>query len=162
MRNLLLAIALIASGVHAEDWGPLQFLVGHWVGDGSGEPGKASGEFSFAPDLQGKVLVRKSFAAYPPQNGKPAYRHDDLMIVYRDSDSRRLQAVFFDSEGHTIRYGISPADGGVVFVSDGAGGQPRFRLTYTGAGKDRLKLTFEIAVPGKDFAKYLEASAHRE
>ena len=158
---MLLAIALLTPGLRADDWGPLQFLVGHWVGDGSGEPGKASGEFSFTPDLQGKILVRKSFAAYPPQNGKPAYRHDDLMIVYRD-DSHELRANFFDSEGHVIRYGISATGGGAVFLSDGPASQPRFRLTYTDAGNNRLKLTFEVAPPGRDFAKYLEASAHRD
>lgn len=60
----------------------LQFL----AGSGTGEPGQGVGEFSFSFDLQDKVLVRKSFAEYPATKEKPAYRHDDMMIIYKDAD----------------------------------------------------------------------------
>jgi hypothetical protein len=147
----------------ADDWGPAQFLIGHWTGDGAGQPGQGTGSFSFTPDLQGKVLVRKSFAAYPAANGKPASRHDDLMIVYRDGPSRELRAMYFDSEEHVIPYAVKPADGGgVVFVTEGSSTTMRYRLTYTGTATDALKLKFEIAPPGKEFATYLEATAHRD
>src|SRR5882724_5087765 len=144
MRGLIIfASLLIAVGARAEDWGPLQFLVGSWAGEGRGEPGRGSGSFSFTPDLQGKILVRKSFAGYPAANGKPAYRHDDLMIVYRDGPSRRLRAIYFDNEEHAIQYSIQPSEGGAVFESDGPRDLPRFRLTYTRAGSGALKLKFE-------------------
>jgi hypothetical protein len=145
-----------------QDWGPAQFLVGNWAGEGGGQPGQASGSFSFSPDLQGKILVRRSFAEYPPANGRPAFRHDDLMIVYRDETARALRATYFDSEAHAIPYSVKPAEGGVVFVSEGAPSSPRFRMTYTSTGKDTLKFKFEIAAPGKEFAPYLEAAAHRQ
>src|SRR5437660_11809835 len=162
MRSLLIATTLLmAAGARAEDWGPVQFLVGHWAGDGGGEPGRGTGSFSFTPDLQGKILVRKSFAEYPAADGRPAYRHDDLMIVYRDGPSRRLRAIYFDNEEHAIQYSIQPSEGGVVFESEGPRDLPRFRLTYSRAGSGGLKLKFEIAPPGKDFATYLEATAHR-
>lgn len=35
-------------------------------------------------------------------------------------------------------------------------------MTYTSTGKDTLRFKFEIAAPGKEFAPYLEATAHRE
>jgi hypothetical protein len=163
MRGLLIIATLLVSvATGAEDWGPLQFLAGHWAGDGGGEPGHGSGSFSFTPDLQGKILVRKSFAEYPAANGKPAYRHDDLMIIYRDGPARQLRAIYFDNEEHAIPYSIKPLEGGVVFVSKGLQDGPRFRLTYTRAGSERLKLTFEVAAPGKDFTTHLEAGAHRE
>jgi hypothetical protein len=145
-----------------QDWGPAQFLVGNWAGEGGGQPGQGSGAFSFSPDLQGKVLVRKSFAEYPPANGRPASRHDDLTIVYRDETTHALRATYFDNEEHVIQYTVKPAEGGVVFVSQGAPSSPRFRLTYTSTGKDTLNIKFEIAAPGKEFAPYLEAAAHRE
>jgi hypothetical protein len=165
-RFLTLAMFLLFSlsmAFGAEDWGPAQFLVGRWTGGGAGQPGQGTGSFSFTPDLDGKVLVRKSFAEYPAANGKPAFRHDDLMIVYRDETSRQMLAMYFDSEGHVIPYSVKPADGGgVVFVTEGASDTMRYRLTYSSTGADRLKLKFEIAPPGKDFATYIEAAARRE
>jgi hypothetical protein len=84
------------------------------------------------------------------------------MIVYRDESSHGSQAIYFDSEAHVIRYTVSPAGRGVVFLSDGAANQVRYRMTYTPAGQDSLKIKFEIAAPGKEFATYIEAGAHRE
>jgi hypothetical protein len=160
---MMLCLFPLSLAFGAEDWGPAQFLIGHWTGDGTGQPGQGTGSFSFTPDLQGKVLVRKSFAAYPAANGKPASRHDDLMIVYRDETSWQMRAMYFDSEDHVIPYSVKPADGGgVVFVTEGASNTMRFRLTYSSTGADRLKLKFEIAPPGKDFATYLEGTAHRD
>jgi hypothetical protein len=165
-RILALAMFFLSSlplALGADDWGPAQFLVGHWTGEGTGEPGQGTGSFSFAPDLDGKVLVRKSFAEYPAANGKPAFRHDDLMIVYRDETSRQMRAMYFDSEGHVIPYSVKLADGGgVVFATDGASDTMRYRLTYTSPGAGRVKLKFEIAPAGKDFATYIEATARRE
>jgi hypothetical protein len=164
MRHLLtVAIVLCSLGAHAQEWGPLQFLVGQWSGEGNtADQGQGAGAFSFTHDLQGKVLLRKNFAEYPAANGKPAYRHDDLMIVYHDGATHDLRAIYFDSEEHLIHYAIKSSGNGVEFLSEGAPNAPRFRLTYTSAGPERLKLKFEIAPQGKDFATYIEASAHRD
>jgi len=161
-RILILAALLAMPAFAAEDWGPVRFLIGHWTGEGSGQPGQGSGAFSFAPDLQGAVLIRKNYAEYPPANGKPGFRHDDLMVVYRDEATKQLRATYFDSEGHVIAYSVKAAGDGVVFVSEGAPDTTRYRFTYTSAGSDRLKLKFEIAPPGKDFSTYIEASARRD
>jgi hypothetical protein len=87
------------------------------------------------------------------------------MVVYRDAPEAALRAIYFDSEGHTIRYEVQgPPDGGeVVFVSGPEPSAPRYRLTYTRVGQDRLKIKFEIAPPGKadQFATYIEAGARR-
>ena len=144
------------------DWGPLQPLLGAWTGEGGGQPGQGAGAFSFAPDLQGTILVRKNFAEYPAANGKPSSRHDDLMIVYRDEATHALRATYYDNEGHTIAYGVTAAGAGVVFLSEGPPAMPRFRMTYTPAPPDKLAIKFEIAPPGKEFATYIEASARRD
>ena len=163
MRLAFLLVMVASTAVlAAEDWGPAQFLVGHWTGEGTGQPGNGSGAFSFAPDLAGHVLLRKSFAEYPAADGKPASRHDDLTVVYRDETSHRLQAIYFDSEGHVIRYSVAPAGPGVVFLSEGPASQVRYRLTYTPAGKDSLNIKFEISAPGGQFTTYIEAGAHRD
>jgi hypothetical protein len=166
---------LMSAPACAEDWGPLEFLVGKWTGAGGGGPGQGGGAFSFTPDLQNTVLVRKSFAEYPPANGKPAFRHDDLMIVYRDQASHEFRAIYFDSEAHTIQYSVKallekPGAGGVVFESAAgetampsrAQAAPRYRMTYTSTGAAAASFKFEIAPPGKDFTAYIEASLRRE
>lgn len=154
-----LAAACFAAG---PDWGSARFLIGHWTGGGSGQPGSGSGAFSFTPDLQGKVLTRRNFAEYPASGGRPASRHDDLMVIYHGEGTEGLRAIYFDNEGHVIRYSVNASATGVVFVSDGKPSQERYRLTYTPTGNDTLKLQFEVAAPGKDFVRYLEATARRD
>jgi hypothetical protein len=164
MRRIAILLFFLASiALHAEDWGPLQFLIGDWAGEGGGQPGQASaGSFSFTPELQGAVLVRRSFAEYPPANGQPAFRHDDLTIVYRDAASKQFRATYWDNEGHVIQYSVQATDNGVVFVSEGSPSSQRFRIGYSRVGANQAKISFEIAAPGKDFAPYVEATAHKK
>src|ERR1035437_2254222 len=56
-----------------EGWGPVQSLVGDWTGEGGGGPGQGSGTFSFKPDLQGKILVRRNRAEYPATKERAAF-----------------------------------------------------------------------------------------
>lgn len=144
----------------------MQPLIGEWVGEGGGQPGQASaGGFSFAPDLQGAVLVRKNFAEYPASKDRPAFRHDDLTIVYRGDPGTPPRATYFDSEGHVIEYTISASPDGSRIEWAGApqADRPRFRFTYVFVSPDALKLRFEIAPPGQPekFSLYIEAAARR-
>ena len=53
-------------------WGPVEYLVGDWTGEGGGGPGQGGGSFSFRPDLQGKILVRHTIRyemPSPPEAG---------------------------------------------------------------------------------------------
>ena len=147
-------------------WGPLEYLLGEWVGGGGGQPGQGEGEFSFQLDLQKHVLVRKNFAAYAAANGRPAFRHDDLMIVYREAGGAPPQAIYFDSEGHVIHYSVTVSSDGktIAFLSDAAPAAPRYRLTYILTGGHTVSIKFEIAPPGKPdaFSTYIEAQARRK
>jgi hypothetical protein len=157
---LLCITALLAQSAKQDPWwAALAFLTGEWTGEGGGGPGQGSGEFSFRPDLDGAILIRKNVAHYPATKDKPAYSHTDLMIV----DSTR-RANYFDNEGHTIHYAVEPSPDGnrVQFLSDASASQPRYRLTYRKIGADRVAIQFEIAPPGKDFATYIEATARRK
>lgn len=160
---LLLGVASLLAQPAKQDqqWAPLAFLVGDWVGEGDGGPGQGSGGFSFLPDQDGKILIRKNLANYPATKDKPAYSHSDLMIIYYEA---ALRAIYFDDEGHTIHYAVEPsADGNSVqFLSDASASQPRYRLTYRKTGDDRVAIRFEIAPPGKEFATYIEATARRK
>lgn len=159
-KMLVLALLLVASCGAAEDWGPLQFLVGTWVGEGEGQPGRGTGSFRFETDLQGRILVRRSFAEYPAAGGRPAFRHDDMTIVHRDAESKVFKAVYYDNEGHVIPYAVRAVEGGVVMESEGGG--TRYRVTYIRQATERMRMRFEIAPQGKAFATYVEATLRRE
>jgi hypothetical protein len=146
----------------------LRFLVGEWRGEGDGKPGQAAaGGFSFSFELQGKILVRRNFAEYAATPERPAFRHDDLMIVYEDSESRALHASYFDSEGHTIQYSValSPDKRTLTFISAPSQTAPRYRfIFYRQAKDDLLNFEFDIAPPGNPdgFSKYIDGKAVRK
>ena len=146
-------------------WDRMRPLVGQWKASGSGAPGQGEGKFSFAFDLQNKVLVRRSHTDYPAAQGRPAFAHDDLMVIYIDEGSHKFRADYFDNEGHVIRYlaDISQDGRTIIFVSDPLPSQPRFRLTYGAQGKDKMDIKFEIAMPGApdNFKVYVEGSASK-
>ncbi len=150
----------------ADLWAPLQFLLGDWVGEGGGSPGQSAGGFSFQPDLQRNVLVRKSRAEYPATKDHPAFVHDDLTIVYPQPGTGRLRAIYFDNEGHVVNYSVEVSGdrGTVQFVSDPSASGPRFRLTYQRTGEDTLGIQFEISPSGQpdSFAPYIQAAARRK
>jgi hypothetical protein len=161
----LLAAASGQSGTKSE-WADWDFLLGEWAStESSGVPGAASsGSFTLAPDLNGKVLVRKNHAEYPAANGRPAFVHDDLMIVYREGGATK--ALYADSEGHVIHYNVSFSTDKkkVVMLSEKAASMPQYRLTYEGVQPGTVKLLFEIAPPDKpeEFKKYVDAVVKRK
>jgi hypothetical protein len=162
----ILAVALLATAccrAQKEDpWKPFQALIGDWAGEGGGGPGQGGGGFSYQFDLQRNVIVRKNYAEYPPQNGRPAFRHDDLMIVYLDDVSKRPRAIYFDTEGHTIRYAVTVSGDSLVFESEPAEPGIHYRLTQTPAG-GRLSGKFESRAPGEaQYKTYIEFTARRK
>jgi len=165
--GLLLAFSAFAQaslGQPSKDdpWKPFQFMTGEWVGEGTGAPGEGSGGFSLQFDLERNVLVRKNYAEYPAQGGRAATRHEDLMIIYLDEPSRRPRAIYFDTEGHVIRYAISAAGGGLVFESEAGEAGPRYRLSYTPGG-ERIKGKFEMSAPGESqYKTYLDFAVRRK
>ncbi|MBZ5611016.1 MAG: hypothetical protein LAP38_22355 [Acidobacteriia bacterium] len=157
---VLAAVPAFAQPASPDRFAPLAFLIGDWTGQGSGSPGQGSGGFSFLPDQDGKIIVRKNRADYPAANGRPAFSHTDLMIVYKDDADSQLRAIYFDTEDHVIHYTVEPSPDGasVRFLS------ASYRLTYRKTGPDTIALKFEISPPDKPgaFQTYIEATAHRK
>jgi hypothetical protein len=151
----------------ADNWGPWVFLMGQWEGDVGGQPGPGTGEFAFYFELDGKVMVRKSRMDFPATKDRPAFSHEDLMVIYlQPGESASRRAIYFDNEDHVIEYTaeFSAERGTFTFLSEAAPSTSRQRLTYTREGADRLSIKFEIAPPGKPeaFSTHVEGSAHRK
>jgi len=157
--GLLVAVLLGTMGLKAADRAPFDWLIGDWTGAGGGAE-QGSGGFSFKPEAGGQVIVRRNVADYPAQNGNPASRHEDIMVI--DGQGAAVTARYWDSEGQTIHYIVTaPQPGVAVFLSDDPAG-PRFRLTYTRTAPG-LSGAFEIAPPDHrdQFRPYLTWTATR-
>jgi hypothetical protein len=144
------AIALNAQSPAADPWKQLDFLIGKWTG-AAGEKdtahGAGQGDFSFDLELNRHIVVRRNNASFTS-----GVTHDDLMIIYLDPPTAPPRAIFFDTEGHVIRYTLTfPAANHVVFESESTQGGPQYRLTYRLDGAS-LNGTFEIG--GKPYLSW--------
>ena len=160
---LLLPAVLVAQTPAAkpDPFASLRFLEGTWVmAAAEGTPGRAgAGGFTFLPELDGKVLVRRGFAVFAAKGDRPAFRHEDVLTVYPEAGG--LRALFVDNEGHVLHYEVAAlADGpGIRFTTGGEG--TRFRMEYRPGPAGTLDFRFDTAAPGRDFSTYLKATVRR-
>jgi hypothetical protein len=161
----VLSAAGQATETATPDWSRWSFLIGEWIGEGSGQPGQGGGSFTFSLDVQKQIIVRRSHTDFPAAEGRPASAHDDLMIIYKKPGLPE-KAIYFDNEGNIIEYVASLADDGnsVTFLSSWDFSAPIYRLTYTKAGAGALAVKFEMAAAGSpsDFKPYLEGRARKK
>jgi len=166
MAVFLLLTALCNGQMSNQDkpgskWVKFDWLIGTWMGEGSGQPGQGGGLFTFAYDLGSNVIVRKNHTEFPATATRPASVHDDLLIIYSDPGSAEPKGIYFDNEGHTINYSVSFLDKSVVFTSLKVGKNPAFRLTYTPLEKDKVDISFDMSQDGVKFVTYLEGKSVR-
>jgi hypothetical protein len=164
-RGLLTVILAVCFGASASSaqtadrWNSLQFLIGDWAATGDGATGAAAGAYSFKTDLNDQILVRHNYAEY---GGTGQQRHDDLLIVYADVPGKAVHAIYFDSEGHVIKYNVTPSRNFVLFESDPAEPGPKYRLSYR-LVENKLIGKFEIAESGSaGYKTYLEWTSVRK
>ena len=157
----LLALITTCFGQQTSSWKKWSWLIGEWKGEGAGEPGKGGGTFTFKPDLNDKILVRKAHLVYPAINGKPEIIHDDLLIVYSDFSGNPSKAIYFDNEGHSINYSINYTDSTIVLLSDKIPNISVFRLTYTLLDDKTVNTKFEISHDGEKFMMYVEGKSKK-
>lgn len=157
---LLISCQLLA-GQQSNSWDKWNYLIGEWVGEGNGQPGKGEGKFSFQTDLEGKILVRKNHTVFPETATSKAMVHDDLLIVYQNSGGASQEAIYFDNEGNTIKYRVSFTQNSVVLTSDIEKKTPRFRLTYVPSDNKTVTINFEMASSEapEEFKMYLSGKA---
>ena len=143
-------------------WDKWNWLIGEWVGEGSGIPGQGGGSFSFNFDLEKNILVRKSHSEYPAAKDKPEIIHNDLMVVYPEGTGTPGKAIYFDNEGHVIHYAISYTDKSIQFTSDKNNNSPIFRLTYTLVDKSSVNVKFEMSKDEEKFITYIEGKSKKK
>jgi len=176
-RVTLLAamVLLIACGVAAQNstqgpakadpWAGVRFLLGSWSAKTTGGMAQAqtSAGYAFRLELRDHVLARHSRSGACNAPDDFDCQHSDLLYIYPAGNGQALQAIYFDNEGHVIRYDVStPKTGTVVFVSDPAQPGPQFRLSYE-LLDEVMTGKFELKMPGQaDFMSYLEWSGKRE
>lgn len=142
-------------------WNKWNWLIGEWIGEGSGQPGVGGGTFSFKYELDTKILVRKSISEYPAMGSKPKIIHEDLMIIYLDYSGKPSKANYYDNEGHTINYLIAILDKSIIFTSEKIANVPIFRLTYTLLENETINTKFEMSQDGINFKNYIEGKSKK-
>lgn len=162
IRLLALGLVITLFSLRAQTgdaWKSLDFLLGNWIGTASAHEtphGAGQGEYSFKPELDHKIIVRRNNANYDS-----GVRHSDLMVIYLDSPDAAPRAIYFDTEGHVIRYNLAfPSANRVVFESEKDAPGPRYRLTYWLAG-GLLNGRFETAPPQGEYKMYLSWTSKR-
>ena len=82
--------------------------------------------------------------------------HEDLVIIYRESGNANYQAMYFDNEGHTIKYLVTfPTGQSIIqFESESSEKAPRFRLVYSLNADGTVVNEFLIAPPKGEFKSY--------
>ncbi|HET9571003.1 MAG TPA: hypothetical protein VFP20_06310 [Bacteroidales bacterium] len=161
LTAILFATTMTCFGQQNSTWEKWNWLMGEWIGEGSGQPGQGGGTFSFKFDLDKKIIVRKSHSEYPATENKPKIVHEDLMVVYLDFTGSASKAIYFDNEGHTIQYSITGDEKSVVLTSDKLPNVPVFRLTYLMLKDNEINVKFEMSKDGEKFMTYIEGKSKR-
>jgi hypothetical protein len=143
-------------------WKELNFLKGTWEAKtAAGATAKITGTYTFQMELKGHVLARH--ATVSDCTGPETFdcQHGDLFYVYQDSTENGLKAIYFDNEGHVIKYAVSTTEPSTVtFMSEPQPG-PRFRLVYHLDGAVMYG-RFQIQMPAQDtWTSYLEWSGSK-
>jgi hypothetical protein len=154
-------LSVSCQGQSKVNWEKWNFLIGTWVGEGNGQPGQGSGAFTFAPDLDQHILVRKSHTGFPASSDRPAFTHDDLLIVYPGQGENPSSAVYFDNEGHVISYTVVYEGNNVVLTGEKKDNMPVFRLSYIPLDDTTVNVKFEMSQDGLNFRTYLEGKSKK-
>jgi len=145
---------------------PLEYLVGEWaVAYRSGDPGTATGGAEdWRWEAGGAVLSRRAWCEFPDSPTRPAFRHEDLLVIYADSESD-LAGIFWDNEGHVHFYRrveVLDSGDGVRLVTDPAVPGPRQALEYRFVRPNQTAAIFSLLLPGApEFKPYLRWECRR-
>jgi hypothetical protein len=169
----LIAIAFLSGCVSATaapksttSLGQLQFLVGDWKGVlGGSINGTDMGVCtdSFHWDLQKNVIVNRVTSTYPPENGKPGYTYEALMVLAKDATTGGVSGEDYDSVGDDLRFTLvqTGEPGTAVFLCKSVAENVVFRSTYHLTDPNTCTIDFEMQMAGKPFVSYATGKINR-
>ena len=161
---LTASLAQTPAAAQGDAWKPIAFLEGTWDAKAQGSTGaEAAGSYTFRLELDGYVMARHSRTAECKGPAGFDCEHGDLLYVYADVPGQPLKAIYFDSEGHVIHYGVSTPDATTaVFLSDASTPGPQFQLVYALHGAV-MSGKFQMRMPGQaEWRSYLEWSGEKK
>lgn len=165
--SLFLSASLLAQSTApatSDTWKSLRFLVGSWEAKTTTANVQGTGIYSFQLDLRDHVLVRHAVNSSCKAPSDYDCEHSDILYIYEDAPGQPLKAIYFDNEGHVIRYSVStPTATSVVLLSEETKTSPQFRLSYE-FKEGVMTGKFQIKPPTSqaEFRTYLEWSGGRK
>jgi hypothetical protein len=162
---LILALGMDAQTASSNNpFRSLSFLEGTWDAKTNGSSGiEANGIYAFTMELRNHVMARHMLSK-DSCKGPESYdcNHSDLLYIYSDGPEQSLKAIYFDNEGHVIKYSVStPTSTTAVFLSDSSQPAPQFRLLYERKA-DTMSGKFQIRMPGQsEWKSYIEWSGQK-
>jgi len=142
-------------------WAPFKYFVGKWQGQGEGKNGVSKGKQEYQFVLRGKFLQVKNEARFDPQEKNPKGElHEDMGLFSYDQARKFYVFRQFYVEGFVNQYickKILDEGKTFIFVSEQLENLPpefKARLTYKILNPNEFQMTFDLAVPAKDFECY--------
>ncbi len=175
LSTMLMAQTPAPTPAAADPLASLDFLLGTWVA-GTGATGSAGaqvfGTYTFRRDLGGHAMQRTGTVATCKGPQDFDCNHHDQLTIFPDPNGQAVHhaslfALYLDNEGHVIYYTLTTPDPQtVVFNSQGAAAEPKFRVMYhlEGSGpKAVMSGKFQMASPGsEEYHSYLEWSGMKQ
>ena len=164
-----LLVASVAAGLPAETiaaestpLAKLEWLTGHWVGIGEGDPGRSATQRSIDCVLECKYLRVDGRSVYPKQEKNPkGETHVSMDMWSFDRARKKLVLRTFDNLGFVTTYvqeESASSDTTLVLVAEHLENVPtgwRARYTYTFAPPNEYHELFELASKDKEFKPYV-------
>lgn len=163
----LSSLALSATEPVADRWAPARFLLGHWTGVTSGEPGEGTVLRQYELVLKEQFIRESNQSTYPPQEkNRRGEVHDHVGYFSYDKARNLIVLRQFHVEGFVNQYVLAPEPTAtkVVFVSErfeNLSNEWRAKETYEIRSKDEFVEIFELAPPGKPFEIYSKSHFRR-
>ena len=145
----------------ADVWAPFRVFAGNWQGQGDGRTGVSKGKQNYQFVLGGKFLQVKNESRFDPQEKNPKGQiHEDIGLFSYDQARQCYVLRQFHIEGFVNQYVCKKIlDEGrtFIFVSEQLENLPptfKARLTYKILNPNEFQMTFDLAMPDKDYECY--------
>jgi hypothetical protein len=159
--SALAPTAARAQAAPADRWQPVRFMLGSWLGEARGEPGKGSVERDYQLVLDDKFIEEHNTSRYEPKAaGKEPEVHQHRSFISYDKARKTLMLRQFHEERFVILYAMNvelSTPTRLVFDSvnfENFSNEWKARETYEVKSNDEFVETFELAAPGRDFEVY--------